>query len=385
MENWLNIVLGIIILILAAFLYNRFQDKADASKGKEGYSNYEELNEYLLQSPTDLETKKEEPKKPILWIHIPNGMKNSRNWLSFGSRLTNELNQPYLYLTVKSIIKNCKDTFRICMIDDESFEKLIPSWNIDMKQVSSPIIQKLRQIGLMKLLSVYGGMIVPISFLCMKDLKGLYEKGTRDGKAFICENVDRGIHSTQAVYYPDIHFMGVGKPGNSVIGSFLSYIEETLSSDFTSESVFLDKFNVWMNDNACKKQITLIDGIDVGVKDMEGDPISLEGLMSDNYIDFYSKMYGIWIPQKDLLKRLQYGWFVRSSPKQVLEGNSILSKYMLLANTPQSGGEYLIEQLRPDPDWVGFYDTPLTRIWGLKPNYLGNTVLKYANPENPGT
>jgi hypothetical protein len=363
-------------------LYNRFLDK---TSNKEGYVNYDELDDYLLQDLRDLEKNTKKEKKPILWIHIPNHAKNARNWLNFGSRLTNELNQPYLYLTVKSIIGHCKDSFRICMIDDDSFEKLIPSWNIDVKKINSPIIQKIRLIGMMKLLSMYGGMTVPISFLCMKNLSDLYEKGTKDGKVFVCENVDRRSHSTQALFFPDVHFMGVKKSGNLVIDSFLSYIQETLASDFTSESVFLDKFNTWMNTHVCGKQVNVIDGIDVGVKNMEGEPILLDNLMSDNYIDFYSKMYGIWIPQEELLHRVQYGWFIRSSPKQVLQGNSILSKYMLLANTPQSDGDYLIERMIPDPDWVGFYDTPLTRIWGLKPNYLGNTVLKYDTPENPGT
>lgn len=380
MENWSNLILGLIVIIVVVFLYRRFLDKKDSAK--EGYSNYAELNDYLVQNPSDLENDK---KKPILWIHIPNHEKNSRNWLSFGSRSTNELNQPYLYLTVKSIIKHCKKSFRICMVDDDSFAKLIPSWNIDVKQINNPILEKVRYIGLMKLLSMYGGMLVPVSFLCLKDLAGLYEKGTRDNKPFVCENVDRGIHSTDVTYFPNMHFMGVAKPRNAVIESFLYYIQQTLSSDFTDESVFLDKFNTWLNENVVTKKMNLIDGIDIGVKNMEGEQITLEDLMSDSYIDFYSKMYGIWIPHKQLLKRLQYGWFVRSSPKQILEGNSILSKYMLLANTPQSDGDYIIERMRPDPDWVGFYDTPLTRIWGLKPNYLGNNVLKYDNPENPGT
>ena len=64
-------------------------------------------------------------KKPILWIHVPYEY-NSRNWLSFGSRSAFDLNQPYLYLTVKTIIKNCDESFKIVMIDDGSFEKLIP-------------------------------------------------------------------------------------------------------------------------------------------------------------------------------------------------------------------------------------------------------------------
>ena len=51
---------------------------------------------------------------------------NARWWKSFGSRNTKCLNQPYQYLTIKSIVDKCGEHFNICLIDDKSFEKLIP-------------------------------------------------------------------------------------------------------------------------------------------------------------------------------------------------------------------------------------------------------------------
>ena len=61
-------------------------------------------------------------KKPILWVHI-DYKKNSRNWESFYSRSNNDINQDYLYLTIRSIIDNCGDDSHICLIDDNSFSK----------------------------------------------------------------------------------------------------------------------------------------------------------------------------------------------------------------------------------------------------------------------
>ena len=54
-------------------------------------------------------------KKPILWIYIPYEY-NSRHWESFGSRSSLHLNQPYLYLTIQSIIQHCSNDFYICII-----------------------------------------------------------------------------------------------------------------------------------------------------------------------------------------------------------------------------------------------------------------------------
>ena len=50
--------------------------------------------------------------------------------VDFHSRNTNNLNQPYLHLTIQSIIDHCSNDFHICLIDDDSFSKLIPEWDI---------------------------------------------------------------------------------------------------------------------------------------------------------------------------------------------------------------------------------------------------------------
>ena len=34
------------------------------------------------------------------------------------------INIPYMYLTIKSIIAHCSKSFKICIIDDNSFEKI---------------------------------------------------------------------------------------------------------------------------------------------------------------------------------------------------------------------------------------------------------------------
>ena len=62
---------------------------------------------------------------------------------------------------MKSIIKNCSESFNICLIDDRSFRKLIPGWNIDIYHTADPIKSHLRQQAITKLLYFYGGMIVP--------------------------------------------------------------------------------------------------------------------------------------------------------------------------------------------------------------------------------
>ena len=111
--------------------------------------------------------------KPVLWIHNDYKL-NDRNWKSFGSRNTNELNKPIVYLTIDSMIKKCDKSFNICLIDDNSFNNLIPGWNIDLETIPEPNRKNYRQLGFLHLLYVYGGIHVPSSMLCFNNLIDIF-------------------------------------------------------------------------------------------------------------------------------------------------------------------------------------------------------------------
>jgi hypothetical protein len=328
--NYVNLIILIALFLLANFLYRRYVDKL---KLNDLESDTNMIQKYLL-SKTDKNSNNilEDNKKPILWIPIEYQY-NARNWISFGSRSSYDLNQPYLYLTVKSIIQHCKDSFHVCLVDDDSFSKLIPGWNINMSSVSYPISNKFRDLAMTKLLYLYGGIVVPPSFLCMKNLIGMYQRGTTGNKMFVCETINRTGTSVDYTYYPDISFMGSVKENPDVKG-LLEFMERTISTDFTSESIFLGKFNKWCALKIQKNEVNLIPAIEIGVKDINDDPITIEILMSQGYISLYSNAYGILIPAYEILNRTNYEWFARLSPEQVLKSDTIIGKYILLANAP---------------------------------------------------
>ena len=155
-----NYVIIVVIIIALGIIYQKYCEKQSLIMPGDSYG---EIKKYLFNESTLAKNK-----KPIMWIYIPREY-NSRDWLSFGSRSSYNLNQPYLYLTVRSIIQQCDESFYICLIDDNSFANLIPNWNIDMTMVSDPILSNIRQLALAKLIYIYGGINVPISFLCNRD------------------------------------------------------------------------------------------------------------------------------------------------------------------------------------------------------------------------
>ena len=318
MKSFFNYIILVTMLIVIGILYYRYENKRLT---EENQDTMETIRKYLLDGVTLAKSK-----KPILWIYVPYEY-NSRNWLSFGSRTSFDLNQPYLYLTVRSIIQQCDDSFTICLLDDNSFQKLLPDWNIDMNKIASPISDKMRMMGFMKLLYLYGGMLCPISFLCIKNLLPLYEKGTSEDKMFVCESTNRSITSTLSNYYPSLAFCGV-KKDNNITKQLIAHVQETMSTDFTSESEFQGKFEQWIS-SKLNKNINLINGTEIGVKMSDESPIIVDDLMSNNYLSLSKTAFGIFIPADDVLKRNKFMWFARASEKQVLESNTIIGNHIL--------------------------------------------------------
>ena len=369
--NFFNLFILFSLLIVVGFFYKRYNDKLVT---EENMDTYEAIRKYLLDDETLGKSK-----KPILWVHVPYEY-NSRNWLSFGSRSTFDLNQPYLYLTMRSIIRQCDKSFTICIIDDASFKKLMPEWNIDMTIISDPILSNMRMLGLSKLIYIYGGFLCPLSFVCMRDLLGLYMEGTQNNRMFVCEGVNRTSSFTKMDFFPDPSFFGAPK-NCEMVRELSHFIETTITTDYTSESILLGEFAKWCQRRIEKRKINFINGKAIGVKDLDEKQVVIDDLMSNYYLNLCPRMYGILIPAREILMRQNFQWFARLSEKQVLKSNTIIGNYILLSVAPGEPG--VIESLEPienkkiTKEFVGFWQTPLINgLFGLKPNNLGNNMQK---------
>jgi hypothetical protein len=374
-NNILVLFAFIFIMLVLLYLYQRYQSKLDREHNLDDYTF---IQKYLLSN--NIEDKLKKYSKPILWIYIHYEY-NSRRWASFGSRSSYDLNQPYLYLTVKSIIQKCNDSFHICLIDDNSFTKLLPKWKIDMNIISNPLKSYMIDLGITKLIYKYGGMRIPPSFICMKNLNTLYYEGTKNNYPFFCETVNRNISSTYTDFCPSLEFMGAKKK-DIIIEQLVHFMEKEISQDYTDEIKFLGSFDKWCKDYNKKNKINIIDGSLIGTKTTNNKQILIDELLTNNYIEISKNIYGIYIPENELMKRINYNWFIRMSPKQLLEGNMIISKYLLLANKKNSNPE-IIESLKNNPGWISFWKVPSAApVWGLKPIDLGNNVPRENYSEN---
>jgi hypothetical protein len=310
----------IILIIVVNIFYKNLLDGEDEQRTSEDYSL---IQKYLINHTAGIND------KPFIWIHSTYEY-NARKWESFGSRSSYKRNQLYLNLTIKSIINHCGDDFNILLIDDTTFSNLLPDWYYDLSTMASPIKENFRQYGLFRLLSLYGGFLVPNSFICLKNLKPLYTKHLSRKKCFIVEKINHGFSSENNFFIPDPNFLCCQK-GSKVMREVVKDVERKIQTNHSSEVRADQYFSKLFDKYIRNDSVVLVNGTSIGIKTKEHKPVMVDDLMGEDYIQFCNDLYGVYIPSDELLKRTKYNWFTRLSKLQVLNTNTILSKYILLS------------------------------------------------------
>ena len=212
---------------------------------------------------------------------------------------------------------------------------MIPGWKTNLSELPEPQKHFYRELGLAELLYIYGGFVVPNSFICLRNLISLYAKGIDNDKPFACEvpNKHANILNNEEnrKFLPSIHFMGAPKR-NIIIRNMVDYLRtKTKNPHFTSESDFFGFTSKWLYNELLRTNINLIDGIYIGTKTLKSKPVLIEDLLSEQSIELCNtRTYGVLVPRDELLKRNAYNWFSVMSGAQILESNLIISDYLLL-------------------------------------------------------
>lgn len=303
------------LVLAASFFGNKFREHITDGETRD---DYEMVKKYLLND-TALYGKN----RPKLWIHSAYEI-NARKWKNFMSRNSTDLNQPYLYLTIQSIINHCGDNFHVCLIDDDSFEKLIPTWQVKMQTIPEPMRSRYRDLAMLQLLYIYGGMLVPNSFLCTKPLIELYTQGVAGGTAFIAEKI---MYGGNKPFMPDVQFMGAPKECNAV-QQMIEQCTQSLGVHFHVQKEFEGTLEKWCVEQIDQQRMQLLDGKIIGIKTQIGKPVLVEDLMSDDYLKVDDQLlHGIYIPKNELLRRPAFQWYSVLPCEDILEASNILSKY----------------------------------------------------------
>ncbi len=298
-----NIIIFITAILVSRYIYSYYKESSDFFENNE---HYQLVSQYYIGDMLH-------SRKPILWIHTTTEV-NSRNWESFYSRTTTSLNQPYLQITMKSIYDKCHESFNICLIDDDVFRKLL-SWNINLDDLADPVKSHYRQLGLCMILHAYGGMVVPQSFLCKKDLIDIYRRDSM----FVTEEVNRTLSSQ--VYVPGLKMMGCTR--NHPLMKQCIDFQENLYKNKTKSIDFQGDVQRWLAASNC----TIINGEFIGIKKKMA-PVLLRELLGTTPLELPSSIYGIYVPREEVLSNTKYEWFARMSPEQILASPFQFTEYL---------------------------------------------------------
>lgn len=331
-------IFGAGMIFVVGSLLNRVKGSLDTNNDDEMIKNYL-LNESPLYGYN----------RPKIWIHSKYEL-NARKWKDFYSRNTNNLNQDYIHLTIKTIINHCGNDFNVCLIDDESFNKLLPNWDVNLVNMAEPMKSNYRIMGLAQLIYVYGGMVLPNSFTCLKNLKSFYDENTSKNQAFACETINRTSNISEGTnskhFICGLEIFGANK-NNKTISDLIEHMKEiNRNGHFHEENKFLGTLQQECINKNNDGQLNIVGGDFVGIKTNNHKPILIDELFQESYLDLPSYAQGIIIPADEVLKRTKFQWFASMHPKEILKSNIIISKY-LKASIIDTTNEYYKQKVQP--------------------------------------
>jgi hypothetical protein len=182
----------------------------------------------------------------------------------------------------------------------------------------------IRQVGMLRLVYLYGGMILPNSFVCGQNLKSFYETSTKNQtRPFACEMVDKKHDFT-----PSLLMMGAAKH-NDGIYKFLNYYEWVSKNPHPNQEYdFMGDTHAWLAAAGKKGEWEIVDGAKIGVKTKLKQPMLVDDLMEETFLPLDHSCVGVFIPADEILSRFKYQLFAAISNEQLMTSEVGIVRYM---------------------------------------------------------
>lgn len=337
----------------------------------ERFSDDDLVNKYLLRRSDDLLRLSSKPK---LWVPFPkeqNRLQQGFYWKSFLDRSTepDEVQIQFLQLSLRTIERHNAEQFQIVLVDDSTFAKLIPAWRlnrVDIERCASEGMKNhLRRIGMLQLLYLYGGMVVPPSFLCTDCLYDTYVQYTENGvKPFfaetVCESGKIGP-STRVMGAPAKHFLVKDMVEMLVRRSFPAAQENKLEfpyhyhlrmmidQHFEHSEAFKPFLSVWIDDKARKtRDCNIMPGELLCVCtarkprkiiDVEQWFYRVSDAITNNTFAVIERnndrVRGVDFPLDRAMLRRHYRWIAKTKASEIMRMNNVLATVLKYALNDQ--------------------------------------------------
>ncbi len=248
-------------------------------------------------------------KRRKMWVHVPIDL-NAREWISFGSRTSNQLNLSFMNLCIKSIVDWCSQSYDIILYHDRDIGDLLEC-EVDLTRISGEELERARYKYTLEILYKYGGVLLPPSIYMRNNFK---HQDVLD-RWFVCDRLNSQVENS--IYGPSAFITGA--PANDP--ELRAYLDTLKPEEFRKEEFQKNYFK--------ENKVFVLDGTIFGTKNSAGDPVTLDDLMSNQKLTLSEYNLGVYMPYQELLSRNAYKWFCKMSERQVLSCNCAFSYYML--------------------------------------------------------
>ena len=117
---------------------------------------------------------------------------------------------------------------------------------------------------------------------------------------------------------------------NKEVKNYINFLEVMISKDYTSENEFNMEIEKFLSNKIKFRKVNALCSEIFGSSNSNGKIITIENLMSDKVIEYSSNTKCIVIPKKELMKRRQYGWFLKLSQREIIESNFALATLLIM-------------------------------------------------------
>ena len=184
------------------------------------------------------------------------------------------------------MIMKCDDTFHVCIIDDTSFARLLSGWKVDMKLLSDPMKQYMRQLGICQLLYKYGGIYMDADLICLRDPIEIIQKLNKyDFVGFGCT----GAKCSYGYGQPS-NWLLASRPNSILMASVLKHLLNKIEKQDKFSYHDLGKMVIWEELNKLIKEDNYeyfhYPNIFDGSRDINGAWVSSDIVFSDKKVEY---------------------------------------------------------------------------------------------------
>lgn len=298
-----NLVFLIVIFLLYLFFSNI--NVYNISKIKKNNCDYEKIEFCFFKNIINIE----KMDKPKIFVHMDDEKKNISG---------------ICQLCIESVLKYCSNDYDIILYENTDVSELIndledPLCNIkNINLLSGKDLKQWEEYCKFKIIEKYGGVVMKPYFL-FSSCPGYKVFNPKTLK--ICRVNNEGLSVSHQNIIPTSSYMIAAPKNDNIVSIYIKYLDTLCRNNYTSD---IKNFN-----KSFEKLYHLhyFPEDSIGIVDSKKNIIHLEQILKSVPLTLSTNNFCLFI-NIDLLKKKRHsGWIVNMSKEQILETNTVISKY----------------------------------------------------------